>query len=219
MKINLTLSVATIFFSVAAFAPSATIASSNYAGPDTSVFLDAALTQIGTGYVAVGYFDISDATILTSTASQLASAFQILGSSGGTSYDVGAGYYMNGAFGLSSIATISSGSPYIGKNIYLVVGNAASLSSSSQAFIYKTNTLFQVDPSSAVTLDFSAGPPAGTLILGTTGVTYTPYYSGAGSVAGNEVTTAYRTATLVPEPSAVLLGAFGALGLLRRRRN
>ncbi len=49
-------------------------------------------------------------------------------------------------------------------------------------------------------------------------------FQGASTFAGGEIggstpDSSYAAVTLIPEPSVALLGAFGALGLLRRRRN
>ena len=124
MKRKLAIIGAPIFFSITSVASAATITTSNYAGPDTSVVVDLGLNQVGSGYAAVGYFTITDAAILTSTAAQLSSAFAILGSSGGTSYDVGAGYFMDGAFDLNASASTPPGNAFVGKNVYLVVANS-----------------------------------------------------------------------------------------------
>lgn len=220
MKSKLISSISIVLISMASMASGATILASNYNSADSSVVVNVAGVQIANGYAAIGYFTITDAAILTSNSSQLAAGLQVLGASGGTSYEVGGGFFMNGAFDLSASSTTNAGSSFIGKNAYLVVGNGLTLETSSQAFIYKTTTLFSADPSSPITLDFTAGPPAGTAIFGLTGQTVTTQFSSAGgTAAGNMVTTAYRTASIVPEPSAALLGIFGALAFLRRRRN
>lgn len=58
----------------------------------------------------------------------------------------------------------------------------------------------------------------GDLLVGTSGDTYIADYSELLG-PGYEQTVVGNTIQLVPEPSAALLGALGALGLLRRRRN
>jgi MYXO-CTERM domain-containing protein len=70
----------------------------------------------------------------------------------------------------------------------------------------------------------SAEPGAGTTLTYATGgnpvrVALNPFGSVAGLPAGAEFATNGTTLSVIPEPSAALLGALGALGLLRRRRN
>ena len=198
-------------------ANSATYNVINYDGANSSVFIDTNNNQVGSGFVGVGYFTISDANIQISNASSLATAFQRLGNTGSTSYDLNNGYFMNGAFEHAATGSIDAGSNFIGQFAYVVVGNATTLAASTEAFIYKTTFQFAQDPTSPVSLNFIATTPAGTTLLGETGITYTPYFSGAGSVAGNQVTTAFRLEA-IPEPSTTLLAAFGIIALLRRRR-
>lgn len=219
MKYKLATLTGLMLASLAPFASGASVFAINYDGSDSSVVLDLDSNQISNGFAAVGYFSILDADIPTSNSTDLATAFQIFGAPGNTSYEVGGGYFMDGAFSFTASGATPLGNPFIGQNIYLVVGNQSTLDTSTEAFIYKTNTLFPADPASPITLDFTAGAPAGSLIMGATGITFTPVFDdGVNPVAGNEVTTNYQTAAIIPEPSVALLGAFGILALLRRRR-
>ena len=102
-----------------------------------------------------------------------------------------------------------AGDPFNGKNIYLIAGfGGTSLATSTSLFIYKfADTYGLVDSATSITETLSSN--AGTTLLGTE--------------VGNPMTTASgrfaaATITSVPETSTALLGALGALGLLRRRR-
>jgi len=90
------------------------------------------------------------------------------------------------------------------KEVYVVVGNAATKALSTDWAILRTttSTFFPANVALAATTTFSV--PSGAAL--------NPI-PGAGSVSGNIL-----TLQGVPEPSAALLGALGALSLLRRRR-
>lgn len=222
MKTKSLLTIATISLFACISAKSATILPTNYAGADSSVIVNLSNNAIANGFAAVGYFNVDDVDISTLNSTDLASAFQIFGASSTTTVekDFGSPFFMDGIVEFGASSPILSGSPFIGQNIYLVVGNAATLGASTEAFIYKTNILFLEDPAQpGETLDFTAGAPSGTLIMGLTGITATPFfYQGVDTFPGNEINTAYQTAAIIPEPSVALLGAFGILALLRRRR-
>lgn len=103
-----------------------------------------------------------------------------------------------------------AGASFVNKSIYLIVGfGGTNLATSTELFIYKFGTGFgAADSPTPITMTLSSS--AGSTLFGTE--------------IGNPSTTAsgtYRAAAIaaVPEPSAALLGAIGALGLLRRRRN
>lgn len=91
------------------------------------------------------------------------------------------------------------------KEIYVIVGNGATRAASTDFAILRTTnpTLFPANVAPVSTVTFSV--PNGTAL--------NPL-ANAGSVTGNVL-----TLQGIPEPSAALLGALGALGLLRRRRN
>ena len=90
--------------------------------------------------------------------------------------------------------------------MYFIVGNAATKAASTYWGIYSMTTpaFFPANVTAAGSTPVSIA----------TGAAITPL-ANAGTVTLNS----FALVPLVPEPSAALLGALGALGLLRRRRN
>lgn len=98
--------------------------------------------------------------------------------------------------------------------IALFVGSGTDIASSGTNWaVFKTvaNTAFPADVSQATGVTFTMTTPAAVSVLATGN-------PGAGFVAGGVNTNNFEL-NPIPEPSAALLGAIGALGLLRRRRN
>lgn len=107
-----------------------------------------------------------------------------------------------------------TGSAFSGKNIFLFVGSGDTLAGSSELLILKTIILFDDGRDSVPTpLTVTVRPDATTTAL--FGVTNANVWT----TNSDSVISGGWTTAAVPEPSAALLGALGALGLLRRRRN
>ena len=167
-------------------------------------------TSAGPGVVATGIF--STDALAASTSSQLIAAFTNFGSTTVPFSAVGTNGN-RGVFSLGTAGTVA-GSTFAGKNIYIFAGNATTLASSTQFFVFKTNSLFAAaDDNSPTSVEYIFNPASGTVLFGTA-------VADMKTTSGDStVTPGFQMATAVPEPSAVLLGAIGALGLLRRRRN
>lgn len=100
-----------------------------------------------------------------------------------------------------------------GSAAYIVVGNAATLATSTLIAVYDLNAVFPTpDGVGNAAATFSATDPTGWVYGLLTPVTTQPSVPNAAFVTGIQLVTA------IPEPSAMMLGAIGALGLLRRRR-
>lgn len=202
-------------------AHSATINVGNLAAaPNQSrIFFDASGDSLGTGFVAVGYFQtLTSGQFATTTSAQFASDFSILGSASNSLTYTGFGpeNAIEGIVSLSASASTPTGNPFVGKTAYVLVGNGSSLATSTQLFIMATGISIPADPSTPITIDMSAGTTPGTVQMGVDN------HNGAVFIGNNNagsITNGYRLATIfIPEPSTALLGAIGALGLLRRRR-
>lgn len=185
---------------------------------DSRLFLDASGVPLTSGYAAIGYFSVlTSADFPASTGLDLQNDFNILGSPNlnFVNDDFGAGLEVNGILAISASAQTGPGNPFIGKQAVLVVGNGSSLGTSTEAFIWMTATSIPEDPSTPITLDFSLSNIAGSLLLGADNANTDVL---VGTNFAGSIDNAFQLAVLVPEPSTLLLSAFGALALLRRKR-
>ncbi len=168
-----------------------------------------ALLATGGYYIAAGTFTngsgVTQEPIITTEFSSLLAAvasFDVFGSS--TSPTSG-----------TTLGTISAGITALGgsdtsvfntKEIYILVGNGATQAASTAFGIFKMTTPVFF-PANVAAAGSTTVPTSSTAAI-------TPLAN-----AGSEPTPGtFQLATAVPEPSAALLGAIGALGLLRRRR-
>lgn len=168
------------------------------------------------GVVAYGIFSsLSDSAITdVGNLGTLVSNFVQFGASGT--------FNAAGAFGSMGVFTRNTsgvvlGSAFSGKNIYAFAGNGSTFANSTELLVLKSVSLFtdaQDDIPTAQTVTLAAGPNT-TLLFGVN------LANVKSTTADASVTPGWGTATvkLVPEPSTALLGVFGLLGLLRRRRN
>jgi hypothetical protein len=154
-------------------------------------------------YLAVGSFDVAPA-ISSDFASVLAAVAQFNVFAELTSPTaVGAtqGSIVGSFTGTGGISPVSFNT----KNIYMLIGNGATKAGSSEWGIINTGVNF----------------PANVTLAGSTPVTISSINSFT-TLAGTEIDITGGKDQIqlvgVPEPSAALLGALGALGLLRRRR-
>jgi hypothetical protein len=166
-------------------------------------------TSAGPGVLAVGVFS-TDGLANLSSASLIAAFAQY----GNTSTFASAGTSGNrGLFSFTTPAIAVTGSEFVGDNMYLFAGNGTSFANSTQFLVLKNTRLFlAADDASptAIAISFAAGS---TLLFGANEANVFTTSSDASTTAG------WSMVAPVPEPSAALLGAIGALGLLRRRRN
>lgn len=118
---------------------------------------------------------------------------------------------------VSNAFTATGPSTFNGAVIALFVGTGNSIATSGTnwaVFTSTANTLFPPDVSAATGVTFSATTPAALNVVGR-GNPLGAFT--AGGVSTNNFS--FDGIAVIPEPSAALLGAIGALGLLRRRRN
>lgn len=172
-------------------------------------FQNNSTTGFPAGGVSVGIFSTDDFSTVTS-ASQLLGLFTVYSQNGIFSNAGPTG--QRGTFALAGNQTIA-GSAFDGKNIYVLVGNSPALADATEFAILKTNFTFSAgdDPTpTPITRTITAGNSQ--LLWGRQADDLKTTNTDASVNAG------WQTAVLVPEPSALLLGALGALGLLRRRR-
>lgn len=168
-------------------------------------------TSAGPGVVAVGFFTTDDLSGATSAAS-LISLFTNFGGVTNTFAAAGTGGN-RGIFLLGPPAATITASAYAGKNMYLFAGNGTTLENSTQFLVAKSATQFAAaDDSVPTAISVVFRPDNSTVLFGST----VPDMKTTSS--DSSITAGFQMAAPIPEPSAALLGALGALGLLRRRR-
>ncbi|MEN9535202.1 MAG: hypothetical protein RIR37_475, partial [Verrucomicrobiota bacterium] len=162
------------------------------------------------GVVTIGYFT-SGYVITGDSATDLA-AFTILssGTLGAESLDLGgafAGYVQSSTY---DAGTITTGNALLGRPIYSFAGDGVTLAASNYFILIQVGSILDDSP---IPNDYVSAPGLADPVAG-----YGAVGSYTGDAAGQGSST-YRTLQFVPEPTTTLLGAIGALGLLRRRRN
>ena len=163
------------------------------------------------GIAALGYFSAAPSGDLANIATTI-SNFTILASAltGSYSETLGgscAGYVDTTIQG----AAVIEPSSLIGQSLYFFVGNASTLAASTQWALVQVATILSDDPFEQ---GYVAQPYGLTPIIGTIG----SYTGNPSIIEGTDTFTTLKLVSAVPEPTTALLGAFGALGLLRRRR-
>mgnify|MGYP003576667777 CR=1 FL=1 len=167
----------------------------------------------GGGVVAVGFFSTDNLSEVTSGSSLLAlfTAFPTSATTGAFTQGGGAG--PRGVFSLGAPASQVAGSEFLGKNMYLLVGNGTTLANSTEFLVVKNTKTFDAADdgvATGVTVTFNAANS--TVLLGSV-------LNDVRTTNGDtSVTPGWGTIVPIPEPSAALLGLLGAIGLIRRRR-
>ncbi len=178
----------------------------------------------GGGVISVGYFSTLT-SFAASDASAIAADWNQLGVSGTFGVSLGS-YNLDGLFSVGPGAAIITGSTnndFIGENIQVVIGNGSGIANSTQLLILESSTLFAADPGGDFGLDLQTGAGL-TALFGSNSFDASgiAYFQDPGVNGGNPAlgaSNSYQLSTVIPEPSAALIGGFGALLLLRRRRN
>ena len=177
-----------------------------------SVLVNSAGAQLTGGSTAFAYVTTGSLNVTgSSTVSQILSQLTLANTA--TSINSG---FLNG-----TATTLDPGNTLVGKQIYILMGNSSTLLSSTAAALYTSGTLFplQDGAGNAVSSTIAVRPDAGVVFGGArvaSGVA-APFTNANGKLSVALVGT--NDLGSIPEPSAALLGAIGALGLLRRRRN
>lgn len=223
MKLKIT--AALLALSGSCFAATVTLSSvgSNYDGTDDYGILQSNGTTpvaVGAGVARAGFFaTYTDAQVLTlATEKTLASLtllfadFQTI-----TSDDfsgINSAYGPNAGFVSGGVSNYNAAGRNNTLYSYISVGNLAT----GDFGLFKSNlTLIPDQAPPALEANYALNFQDGTAILGGYGADYQVAYTGLGAAPTS--VNSFVLTTLVPEPSAALLGAIGALGLLRRRRN
>ena len=162
---------------------------------------------MNSGIVAVGYFTAGvteeDISTIEGLFANLANFTTLQSAVPGSSVNFpSAGYLLEDPFTFSPTGLI-------GRNLYTIATDAASLAFADETSSFSMFRVATIAEDVPLPNDYIANPAGGTIIIGSVGTWEGETAFGSG---------VYDTLNLVPEPSAALLGAIGALGLLRRRR-
>jgi hypothetical protein len=187
---------------------------------DLVVTLDG--VNIASGYAGTGFFSVTDSVvssyILSKNWTNLKSAFTA--TIGTDDFNSGVDFlYGNGniAGGFAINNSVFDPTSYLGNSIYTFISGAASVAATNegQFALFKHTETLSADPTAPGTpTSYALNLNNGALLVGEYG-TSTVDLTGFGGSANASVT----SINIVPETSSTLLGAMGALLLLRRRRN
>jgi hypothetical protein len=177
--------------------------------------------NIASGYAGTGFFSVTNSEVSSYIVSKdwtsLKSAFTA--TIGTDNFDSGVdgvlGFSIAGVFAINN-STFDPTS-YLGKSIYTFMSGAASVATTNEGefALFKHNETLSPDPNQpAPPTQYALNLKNGTLLVGEYG-TSTVDLTEFGESANASVT----SINIVPETSSTLLGAMGALLLLRRRRN
>jgi hypothetical protein len=211
MKLKLAIASAVFAFTMSSQAASVVV--SNVGDGLTDVlFQNGDGSLLSGGVVAIGYFP-AGYTFTTTTAAVTDFITMASALAGSLSDTLGASFagYVEAAPVVSSPATITVGNALLGRALYVFIGDASTLATSTNFALQQSGAIADDVPNDQLYTANLSGAP--TPVFGTVG-TFTGDAGGQGS-------STYSTLQIaaIPEPSAALLGAIGALGLLRRRRN
>lgn len=166
-------------------------------------------TSAGPGVVGFGIFSTDNLSALSST--QLVAAFTGFGST--VPFNV-AGTTGNRSVYSSAQSQAVLNSPFAGKAVYLFAGNGTTYGNSTEFLITKAASLtFNASDDNVPTPNSYVITPGNSSVLFGSVVNDVKTSS-----SDTSVNSGWQMATPVPEPSAALLGALGAMVLLRRRR-
>lgn len=182
-------------------------------GPGDRLWANVDGVLMASGVVAVGYFDPDVNANQIDTIAELYSklgSFTILASA-----TPGSSVYINAPGYLSEDGVSFSPDDLLGRTLYAIATNASSLSAATHSSAYSMFAFGTILEDAPTEQAYLVNPSDYSPIIGALG-TFT-------GEPGNEAVGAdyngnYATLKLVPEPSSALLGAVGALALLRRRR-
>jgi hypothetical protein len=170
------------------------------------------------GFVTIGYFNAGfdvDAAAGTNNFSALIQNFVVVNSAqiGGLSPSLNGSFAGYAESGTSvNLGTIGAGNPLLGRDIYSLLGDSSSAStfnSTTLLGLLKVGIILNDDVQPQT---YSSNPQGATILLGSTGTI-------SGNLAGVGEGTHPTVDISFPEASSsAILGVFGLLGLLARRR-
>lgn len=209
MKFILKLSL--LFLGFSAVSSAASISLANFDGTSDPVILNPIINSGGvaltTGIVVVGTFTAEP----TAPSDVLGATFVRAGS--GSLGFLGSGYFQ----GTINTPTLTAGDAFVGNSVYVVLGNGTTLLNSTEFAVWKAITN---SAGNLFTADNPTGGPSSVTVFNSVGNVLVGSKVPSFNSGGTGLLPAIQLAPLaaIPEPSALLLSALGALALLRRKR-
>jgi hypothetical protein len=168
------------------------------------------------GYVGYGTFPTAF-NPATDNGAALEAKFSVFGTTGLVSgRDIGGGNIAAGTFAFGTSQAVGAGNPLATQNIWVVIGNAATLAASTQALIIDTGVQFGDDDPTPGIVSVDLQAFGGTPIFGSSSFAGGQFVLGVGTFPA--ASNSYQLRPLVPEPSSSLLFGFAGLALLIRRK-
>jgi hypothetical protein len=175
-----------------------------------TIYASSSGVPLSTGIATIGYFPSG---IIISTLSDLTNnigsfSIQSSGIIGSTASVLGLNISGFAAVeNPTNIGIVTIGNTLLGRPIYSIIGDGLSLEASTAFAVVQVGEILDDVPFEN---SYTSNPAGKTPIIGSSGL-----FNGE---LIPDLPGTYTTLNLIPEPSAALLGALGALGLLRRRR-
>jgi len=222
--ITLLTSLSLVAFSSAATVRVSSLTNLDGTAPDTLI-ISFAEVPLATGFVGAGKFSVNDAavdvliTTATTTGDYTALIAAFNGFIGTDNFDTGVDFIFGigsvpGAFAIG--ADLGDPTAHVGATLYSFFGNAATLGDSTEFGLYRHSQTLTADPSQPTPPNnYSLLLTGGSLLIGTA---TTIESTDANLGTNGDTVNAIQLTTAIPEPSALLLSAFGVLALLRRKR-
>jgi hypothetical protein len=190
-------------------------------GPNGVPIVNAAgeAVVVGTVYASIGYFSSVPLTGAVVSASTVLTGFHPVDS-------LGVPQNFNGLFNGQDYSSSTNAYPvgFQGQQGYLVVGNNQNILASTEISVYTLGTFFPApaaDNTAAYAIGLTSTSSTG-LRFGSPGAVTADGQPRIDTIPANNYVTGVQllpSGEWIPEPSAALLGALGALSLLRRRRS
>ena len=171
----------------------------------------------GAGFVSIGVFNsLGTADINADNLSAVVADFQLFGTPG--EFASAGAFNTAGLYNFAPSGPTEAGDAFVGNTIYTVVSDSAAVADATEVLVFEHTEPFAADaPLFTATASLETTAP-GTLLVGTAGAATDATLGDVGTLQLIALDGGGVVDPPIPEPSSVLLIAFGGLGLFIRRR-